>query len=69
MLFCARQFDCNNTLNDQLLENVSVVVEAEEFDILLAIPCPKLEYSVPGVCYVALEIPESIPSCTGKLLI
>jgi len=59
------QFDCTNTLNDQLLENVSVVVESEGFEILDSIPCPKLEYSVPGVCYVSLEIPESILSCTG----
>jgi len=60
------QFDCTNTLNDQLLENVSVVVEAEGFEVLVSIPCPKLEYSVPGVCYVSLEIPESILSCTGS---
>lgn len=60
------QFDCTNTLNDQLLENVSVAVEpAEGFDLLLSLPCAKLEYNVTGTCYVALSMPESILSCTG----
>ena len=55
-------------MNDILLEDVSVAVEAPEgFDILVSIPSPKLEYSVPGTCYVALSLPESILSSTGKL--
>ena len=63
------QFDCTNTLSDQLLENVNVAVEAPEgFDILLSIPCQKLEYSVMGTCYVALSLPESVLSSTGTCL-
>ncbi|XP_057372762.1 coatomer subunit gamma-2-like [Daphnia carinata] len=60
------QFDCTNTLNDQLLENVNVAVEAPEgFDILVSIPCDKLEYNVLSSCYVALSLPESVLSSTG----
>ena len=61
------QFDCTNTLNDQLLEKVSVAVEPPEgFDVLVSIPCEKLEYSVLGTIYVALSLPESVLSSTGK---
>lgn len=60
------QFDCTNTLNDQLLENVSVAVEAPEgFDVIVTIPCPKLEYSILGTCYVALSLPDSMLNSTG----
>lgn len=41
----------------------------EGFDLLVSIPCPKLEYSVLGTCYVALSLPESVLSSTGTHLI
>ncbi|KAF2350702.1 Clathrin/coatomer adaptor adaptin-like N-terminal [Trinorchestia longiramus] len=61
------QFDCTNTLNDQLLENVSVVVEEDgvNWQILHTLPCPSLPYSTPGTCYVLLAIPEDMMSTTG----
>ncbi|XP_063610262.1 coatomer subunit gamma-2-like [Penaeus indicus] len=59
------QFDCTNTLNDQLLEAVNVVVEGEDWDVLLYIPCPSLPYSQPGSCYALLRIPEDIMATTG----
>ncbi|XP_018019070.1 coatomer subunit gamma-2-like [Hyalella azteca] len=61
------QFDCTNTLNDQLLEDVSVVVEEDgsNWQILQTLPCASLPYSCPGTCYVLLAIPEDIMSTTG----
>lgn len=56
-------------MNDQVLENVSVVVEpAEGFEIVVSVPCEKLEYNVLGTCYVALTLPEAVLACTGTAL-
>merc|ERR1712088_507254 len=53
------QFDCTNTLNDQLLEQVMVQVDLPEgFEVENVIPCPKLEFFVGGVCYVILSTPD-----------
>ncbi|KAI1727601.1 coatomer gamma subunit appendage platform subdomain-containing protein [Ditylenchus destructor] len=55
------QFDCRNTLNDQLLENVSVVVEPTDegpWKVSKVLPLPSLPYSHPGTTYVLMEIPD-----------
>lgn len=53
------QFDCVNTLNDQLLENVRVdLVVPDEYVIRAVIPCPRLPYSEVGSTYVIVEYPE-----------
>ncbi|XP_015123527.1 coatomer subunit gamma [Diachasma alloeum] len=53
------QFDCVNTLSDQLLENVSVAVEAPEgYTVIQEVVCPKLPYNEPGVTYTVLMYPE-----------
>jgi len=63
------QFDCTNTLNANLLENVSGAVEAPEgFEVLVSIPCDKLEYNITGTCYVAVALPDSILASTGSFL-
>lgn len=53
------QFNCLNTLNDQLLENVEMVMQIDDEDAglvkLFEIPAPKLEYDVQGQIYVAYE--------------
>ncbi|KAI9312096.1 adaptin N terminal region-domain-containing protein [Dichotomocladium elegans] len=53
------QFNCTNTLNDQLLENVEMIMQPEIEDCGLVkvaeLPAEKLEYNVPGVIYVAFE--------------
>lgn len=61
------QFDCRNTLNDQILENVTVAVEtaADGFSTLASIACPKLVYNQPGSTYVLVGLPED-PEC-GKI--
>ncbi|XP_037529706.1 coatomer subunit gamma-2 isoform X2 [Rhipicephalus sanguineus] len=51
------QFDCTNTLNDQILEHVRVAVEpAEGFHVIAEVSCSKLVYNVPGTAYVCLEM-------------
>lgn len=42
-----------------------VVEPPEGFDIVVSIPCEKLEYNLPGTSYVALSLPESVLACTG----
>ena len=56
------QFDLRNTINDQLLENVEVIMQsAEDPDPdsglmpSVEIPCLQLPYDQPGVAYVAFE--------------
>ncbi|XP_068621778.1 coatomer subunit gamma-2-like [Battus philenor] len=52
------QFECVNTLNDQLLEQVHVKLEAPpEFNILSIIPCQKLIYNKPDSIFVIVELP------------
>ncbi|KAG2217384.1 hypothetical protein INT45_005268 [Circinella minor] len=56
------QFNCTNTLNDQLLENVQMIMQPEMDDMGLTqiaeIPADKLEYNVPSAIYVAFEQEE-----------
>ncbi|XP_062568051.1 coatomer subunit gamma-2-like, partial [Saccostrea cucullata] len=53
------QFDCTNTLNDQVLERVTVQMEpAEGFEVLKMIPCPSLPYNKPGTTYTMVRLPE-----------
>ena len=41
------QFDCTNTLNDQLLEDVSIQLELPEgFELVATVPCERLEYNI-----------------------
>ncbi|KAF2898387.1 hypothetical protein ILUMI_07790 [Ignelater luminosus] len=60
------QFDCVNTLNDQLLENVRVQLDPSEgYKIVNEIPCPKLPYNEMGTAYVVLQFPEDLPNTVG----
>ncbi|XP_046840338.1 coatomer subunit gamma-2-like [Xenia sp. Carnegie-2017] len=54
------QYDCTNTLNDQILENVTVDMEVSEgeYEVVMTIPCPSLPYNTPGITYVLVKIPE-----------
>ncbi|XP_031636649.1 coatomer subunit gamma [Contarinia nasturtii] len=55
------QFDCVNTLSDQLLENVRVELVAPEGFIMRAvIPCAKLPYNETGSTYVIVEFPQDV---------
>ncbi|KVI10717.1 Armadillo-like helical [Cynara cardunculus var. scolymus] len=59
------QYNCTNTIPEQLLENVVVVVdasEAEEFAELATKPLKALPYDTPGQTFVAFEKPEGVPA-------
>ncbi|KAK1335134.1 hypothetical protein QTO34_004714 [Cnephaeus nilssonii] len=53
------QFDCTNTLNDQLLEKVTVQVEpSDSYEVLCCVPVPSLTYNQPGICYTLVRLPD-----------
>ncbi|XP_039007113.1 coatomer subunit gamma-like [Hibiscus syriacus] len=62
------QYNCTNTIPEQLLENATVIVdasEAEEFAEVASKPLRSLPYDSPGQTFVAFEKPEGIPA-VGK---
>ncbi|NXA13832.1 COPG2 protein, partial [Sapayoa aenigma] len=71
------QFDCTNTLSDQLLERVTVHLEpSESYAVIRCIPAPSLPYNQPGTCYTLVQIPQDDPaavactfSCTMKFVV
>ncbi|ELW48049.1 Coatomer subunit gamma-2 [Tupaia chinensis] len=71
------QFDCTNTLNDQLLEKVTVQMEpSDSHEVLCCIPAPSLTYNQPGICYTLVRLPDDDPtavagtfSCTMKFTV
>ncbi|XP_053410001.1 coatomer subunit gamma-2 isoform X2 [Nycticebus coucang] len=71
------QFDCTNTLNDQLLEKVTVQMEpSDSHEVLCSIPAPSLPYNQPGICYTLVRLPDDGPtaaagtfSCTMKFTV
>ncbi|XP_063218123.1 coatomer subunit gamma-2 [Bacillus rossius redtenbacheri] len=61
------QFDCLNTLNDQLLENVRVVVEpAEGYQVSQELPCSRLPYGETGSAFVVLRFPEELAATVAS---
>jgi len=60
------QFNCTNTLNDQVLENVVVKMDASaapEFKVEWELEATSLVYGVPGAAYVCASYsPESFPT-------
>jgi coatomer protein complex subunit gamma len=66
-IFYCFQFDCLNTLNDQLLENVRVQVEPPDgYQLVREVPCPRLAYSETGTVYVVLQFPEELGATIGE---
>lgn len=60
------QFDCVNTLSDQLLENVRVdLVIPDGFTVRAVIPCPKLSYGEVQSAYVIVEFPNDLGSAAA----
>ncbi|KAL6560783.1 hypothetical protein OROGR_004342 [Orobanche gracilis] len=62
------QYNCTNTIQEQLLENVSVIVdasEAEEFSEVGTKPLMSLPYDTPAQTFVAFEKPEGV-TAVGK---
>merc|ERR1712025_167885 len=62
------QFDCTNTLADQLLEQVRVDIEVGEgWTMVQEIPAPRLEYNVGGTIYVVVSMPEELSECVATI--
>ncbi|XP_011048664.1 PREDICTED: coatomer subunit gamma-like isoform X2 [Populus euphratica] len=62
------QYNCTNTIPEQLLENVSVIVDSSEADNFAEVaskPLQSLPYDTPGQTFVAFEKPEGI-TAVGK---
>ncbi|KAK9720622.1 coatomer subunit gamma, variant 2 [Basidiobolus ranarum] len=62
------QFHCHNTLNDSLLENVSVIMQTDDegLEEIENIPVEQLAYDVPGSVFVSFkrEDSEAFPVAT-----
>ncbi|KAL9248490.1 Coatomer subunit gamma-like protein [Drosera capensis] len=57
------QYNCTNTIPEQLLENVTVIVdasEAEEFEEVASKPLKSLPYDVPGHTFVSFQKPQGV---------
>ncbi|KAF8684302.1 hypothetical protein HU200_044353 [Digitaria exilis] len=64
------QYNCTNTIEEQLLENVTVCVDAsdaEEFSEICSKPLASLPYNSTRQIFVAFEKPEHVPAI-GKFL-
>uniref|UniRef100_A0A8C6Z4C1 Coatomer subunit gamma n=1 Tax=Nothoprocta perdicaria TaxID=30464 RepID=A0A8C6Z4C1_NOTPE len=60
------QFDCTNTLNDQILENVTVQMEPTEgYEVIGYIPAKSLGYNQPGTCYTLVALSEEDPTAVA----
>ncbi|CAH1404315.1 unnamed protein product [Nezara viridula] len=54
------QFDCTNTMSDQLLEKVRVQLEVSEgYQIVAEVPCQRLACSETSPTYIALQFPDA----------
>ncbi|XP_007889035.1 coatomer subunit gamma-2 [Callorhinchus milii] len=71
------QFDCTNTLNDQLLEKITVQMEpSDAYEVVHYVAAPALHFNQPGSCYTLVMLPEDDPtavsctfSCTMKFIV
>ncbi|KAG2553561.1 hypothetical protein PVAP13_9KG533900 [Panicum virgatum] len=64
------KYNCTNTIEEQLLEDVTVCVDAsdaEEFSEICSKPLARLPYNSTGQIFVAFEKPERVPAI-GKFL-
>ena len=48
-----------NTVNDQILENVTVHMEsADGFEVIKYVAAPSLPYDKPGISYTLVRLPD-----------
>ncbi|XP_046334578.1 coatomer subunit gamma-2-like [Haliotis rufescens] len=61
------QFDCTNTLNDQVLENATVQMDpVDGFEVMKYIACSSLPYNKPGTTYTLVRLPQEPTQVTGS---
>ncbi|VVC44850.1 Hypothetical protein CINCED_3A011042 [Cinara cedri] len=66
------QFEITNTLDDQILENISIALDISEgFQFINEFTCPSIKYQETGNVYVCLKFPDdsvdTIASFTAKM--
>jgi len=62
------QFDCTNTLADQLLEQVRVELDVSEgWEVVAQIPAPSMQYNVASTIYTVLSVPEDLTECVASM--
>eukprot|EP00090_Calanus_glacialis_P024290 TRINITY_DN3771_c0_g1_i1.p1 TRINITY_DN3771_c0_g1~~TRINITY_DN3771_c0_g1_i1.p1 ORF type:complete len:881 (-),score=314.94 TRINITY_DN3771_c0_g1_i1:145-2787(-) len=62
------QFDCTNTLADQLLEKVRVDLElGEGWELVAEVLAPSLQYNVGGTIYCVVSTPEDLGECVTTI--
>jgi len=62
------QFDCTNTLADQLLEKVRVELELSEgWELVAEVVAPSLQYNVCGTIYCVVSTPEDLGECVTTI--
>ncbi|VVC98861.1 coatomer subunit gamma [Leptidea sinapis] len=63
------QFECINTLSDQILEEVYVRCEPpQDYEIVTIVPCPKLVYDKPDSVYLLLKFPSAYFDSLGTFV-
>ncbi|XP_067684314.1 coatomer subunit gamma-2-like [Haliotis asinina] len=61
------QFDCTNTLNDQVLENATVQMDpVDGFEVMKYIACSSLPYNKTGTTYTLVRLPQEPTQVTGS---
>ena len=56
---CLFQFDCTNTLNDQILQDVTVQMESgDNFEVVRYVPAAQLTCDVTTPTYTLVRMPE-----------
>merc|ERR1712227_982440 len=62
------QFDCTNTLADQLLEQVRVELEVGEgWEVVGQIPGSSMQYNLASTIYTVLSVPEDLTECVASM--
>jgi len=62
------QFDCTNTLPDQLLEAVVVDMElGEGWEEVAKVKAPTMQYNVSSTIYSVLSVPEDLTECVTSM--
>ena len=62
------QFNCANTLNDQVLKDLTIEVEgADGYEPVSYIPTSELIFGTPGKTYCILDLPEDDEVCASSL--
>jgi coatomer protein complex subunit gamma len=62
------QFDCTNTLADQLLEKVRVELElGEGWELVKEVAAPSLQYNVGGTIYCVVATPADLGECVTTI--